>query len=241
MNTRRMLITALLLLSTPALAALDLAGVSLGAPITSVKEVFAKTSPELDITPVMLDGVLVGYEGNLKPGKRATEEFEALVALADKSSQFVWMVGRKAELANGQEIGSSVFQKTLESKYGPPSATSTNLREANFSATWIYPVTGPQYFGELPSSPCRNGEIAGTTDRVSLKDFKVPFEFYSECKTIIYAEAKFNKAGLITSYQIALVDAQSAYTAAKAQMLAGKRAQERAVQDILDRGNKPKL
>ena len=59
----------------------------------------------------MLDGVLVAYEGNLKPGKRAAEEFEALVALADKGSQLVWMVGRKAELASGQEIGSSVFRR----------------------------------------------------------------------------------------------------------------------------------
>lgn len=226
------------LLSGSALAATDIAGITIGAPLSGQRQAIAKVNPSYQLNDIKLaNGKTVGVNAIAQNAGRVTDQFVVI----QNDSGIVWFVARAQALEKGSRIKPETLLNSLKDKYG----MYTELSIGSGGPMWQFDRQGNIYKGQSVQGPCYAGIGAGastTFGKVPGTSIQVPRNFTPKCGTEITTSVlKDSTDGMVSAFAVQIVDAKRMYDELNGKATAEENERKRKLEAEKSKDTKPKL
>lgn len=223
-----------------AMAADDIAGVTLGTSLADAKEAIAKANSDLKPSPLMLrngnEGGVTAVSADLIPEagvgsvKRPSDEFAVLQTDSGK----VWFIARVQRLEQGARIKTETLEASLTEKFGKPSSPGLG-----YGFVWQFDREGKQYFGPDTAGPCESMMRGGS----NLPGVTVgaPESFSPTCGKLIAVSTTQQPGGMVPYYTVSLIDAKTMFDELAARDAQAETERAKKLSDEQSKDVKPKL
>lgn len=230
-----------------AIAAPDIAGVGVGAPLASYKALMQKANPQFQFQEIKTtSGKVAGIEGiafDDKFKKYITDQF---VALQDDEG-VVWFVGRAVKMQNSSSyILRENFLSSLVEKYGPP--TSGDPRASIALPTWLWDRNG-NFLPKKKDDVCSSFYVRAL-DSMNISKLQneglvltLPKTYQSTCGMMvdvsISAGGRIDGKELISGYAVQIIDVKRKFAEIERKKAATQSESQKKFEGVKE--NKPKL
>jgi len=199
-------VSLLAFVATQAIAAMDIAGVQIGLPLSTQKAAITKANPSYQLTDIKLTtGKTAGITAIAKKDGKVIDQFVAI----QNDAGIVWFVARAQELEKGARIKPEVLLNSLKDKYG----TYTELSGGSGGPMWQFDRQEKIYQGQHSTQgPCYAGIGAGASTNIPGTSISVPSKFTPTCGIEIETDVHKDSAdGMVSAFTVRIVDAKRMY------------------------------
>lgn len=225
------LVLSFLATQAQAQQAKDIAGIKVGAPLSTQKAALSKANPAYRVTDIKDQaGHVLGLRATVKKGKHVTDHLLVL----STTNGLVWFVGREQQLPESGRIALDTFVSSVKSKFGEPSSI--------VGLQWGFDRSGKRLSFATSSacSPRRKGSRPDPMGQIESLGLNVPTYFPSECGLQVESHyVELPQKGVVSAFAVQIADLGVKFDELKADQ-AGNAAKQKQSLDAV-RGNKPSL